>query len=231
MSPICASMHASARRLGTAAAVVLAMAVPACASHAGGSSPSRTVDTAGGIAPAATLDTTAGTPANSSRATLSTAVGGSARTSPPGSSAGATAAGVPAHPALAYCRSNQLAITATRLPGAAGTSYAQITLVNTSAAACQVTGYPAVILVDAAAAPLGGSAAHLGTVTAAVVLRSREAASTLLQDSLDSCRATTRSAAARIAPPEQAGSVVLPLVMATCPLALRPFTAGTNPVP
>jgi hypothetical protein len=52
-----------------------------------------------------------------------------------------------------------------------------------------------------------------------------------MQDSLDDCQATARSASARIAPPGQNSAVVLPLVMANCPLAVKPFTAGTNPVP
>jgi Protein of unknown function (DUF4232) len=213
--------------------LAILLAVPACAGHT--ADPSSTAVTAGGSNGLATT-MTATTPA-SSRTTASSAVagpstvGGSGPTVPSGSAAGATAANGPARPALAFCRTDRLGITATRLPGAAGTSYAQITVVNTSAAACQVTGYPTVTLLDAAGAPLSRSAAHLGTVAATVVLRSGQAASTLLQDSLDNCRATTRSAAARIAPPERAAPVVLPLVVASCSLAIRPFTAGTNPVP
>jgi Protein of unknown function (DUF4232) len=222
MSPTYASTPANvARRAGLAATAILLLAVPGCAGHTtAGSSPAS--DTAGADTglPGSTAVPTAAAPSPPTTASVS---------APP--SRGATTTSSSPLPAVAFCRTDRLQITATRLPGAAGTSYAQITLVNTAPGTCQVTGYPALTLLDDGGAPLAGNPTHLGTPAAAVVLRPRQAASTLVQDALDDCRATTRSATARIAPPGQTTSVLLPLVLASCPLAVKPFTAGTNPAP
>lgn len=127
------------------------------------------------------------------------------------------------------CPPTSLQITAERMPGASGTTYALLGFTNIGPQACEVSGYPAVELLDAGGAVIAGPARQLPGDAGTIMLASGQAASTLLQDSTGSCVAQIRSSAVRVSAPGSPESSDLPLVLPPCDLALKPLEAGLAP--
>ncbi len=121
-------------------------------------------------------------------------------------------------------------MTATRLPGAAGSNYALLVFTNSGSAPCSISGYPQVALLDGSRHTLATAAPAPGTATV-VVLTAGGQASTLVKDESSTCQTDTRSTSVSVIGPGGGSAVVLPLVIPPCTLTVQPIQAGTNPSP
>ncbi len=130
------------------------------------------------------------------------------------------------------CQTSQLRGFIAGQNGGAGSVYTTLALRNASGAACSITGYPGVSLVDSAGRQIGRPARWDSRPVRRVVLLPGGAASTTIR-SLNPGVGTTDclppSAALRIFPPGERVPLFVPARLSEClgTLSVLPFVAGT----
>jgi len=145
---------------------------------------------------------------------------------PAGASRVAHAAPVP------ECMTGVLHATIGATQHGAGSVFTTLVLRNVGHAACFVQGYPGVSLVGSTGRQIGRAATRTPATVKRVVLRSGQAASTVihtLNPDVGTAKCLALSAAVRVYPPDQRTSLRVKARLSECLglLEVRPLVAGT----
>ena len=191
-----------------AAAVLVAVAVPAVVIGHTSSSGKPTSPTVGNPTPAPTI---ASPPAPTSSPTSS-----------PSPTTGSTAGSLPT------CLTSQLRLTPGLTNGAAGSLYTSFTFTNTAGTPCSMRGFPGVSLYDAAGAVVGQPATHDGSVGPSARLGAGQRAQFTIAvgtATRTGCTVPRPSSQIQVYPPEQTVPLRMPFITGSCSLAVQSVTA------
>ena len=203
---------------------VVAVALAGC-----GSSP-RSSGGAGGSPTGTTQSSSTTQPSSTTRPTTTTG----STTTPGGTTSPTTTAG---QGQIAECSASDLAGSVGPGNGAAGTSYYQLKLRNSSSGKCFEQGYAGVSLLDSAGRQIGAAADRVSAETPKVVLSPGATADATLSiaeaGNYPSSSCSMKPATAlRVYPPDQTASLTIPFRSQGCArssvklLHIKPFTAA-----
>ena len=213
-------MRAGRATLAIAAILLAGAGLSACASHPAASHTAKS----------GTAATTGKGPSTGTTRTTSTTGASTSTTSPPTSSPPTTSAPPTTEAATPTCQAGGLRIALSGSQGAAGTEELTFSLTSTSVAACQMAGYPGLVLVTTSGTHLPTTVVHGGTLSfeniapSSVHLADGQTAYfnvgfSVVQSGSTAC---TDAQALQVTPPTAPGSATVPV-----PVGIHACDTGT----